>query len=59
MHPTLGPGRYVGNPIHLSGARRGSLRPPPLLGEHTDEVLRERLALAPGAIDELRRAGVI
>jgi crotonobetainyl-CoA:carnitine CoA-transferase CaiB-like acyl-CoA transferase len=59
MHPTLGPGRYVGSPIHLSGARRGSLRPPPLLGEHTDEVLRERLALAPVAIDELRRAGVI
>jgi CoA:oxalate CoA-transferase len=58
-HPTLGAGRYVGSPIHLSGARRGSLRPPPLLGQHTEEVLRERFGLMPAAIDELRRDGVI
>jgi len=58
-HPTLGAGRYVGSPIHLSGAHRGSLRPPPLLGQHTDEVLRECLGLTPAAIDELRRDSVI
>lgn len=40
-HPKLGRGRYVGSPIHLDGAGRGSRRPPPLLGEHTDEVLGE------------------
>lgn len=34
-------------------------RPPPLLGEHTDEVLREKLALTPEKIDSLRASGVI
>ncbi len=34
-------------------------RPPPLLGEHTDEVLREKLALTPEKIDSLRESGVI
>ena len=43
--PRSGRGRYVGSPIHLTGAGRGSTRPPPLLGQHTDEVLRERLGL--------------
>ncbi len=35
------------------------LRPPPLLGEHTDEVLRGKLALTPEKIDSLRENGVI
>ncbi len=34
-------------------------RPPPLLGEHTDEVLREKLALTPEKIDSLHESGVI
>jgi formyl-CoA transferase len=58
-HPTLGPGRYVGSPIHLDGADRGDRRPPPLLGEHTAEVLAERLAIAGDELDALRRAGVV
>jgi formyl-CoA transferase/CoA:oxalate CoA-transferase len=58
-HPTLGRGRYVGSPIHLEGAGRGSRRPPPRLGEHTGEVLAERLGLAPEEIEELRRQNVV
>lgn len=58
-HPTLGPGRYVGSPIHLDGADRGDRRPPPLLGEHTDDILRERLGLDATAITALRQSGVI
>ncbi len=34
-------------------------RPPPLLGEHTAEVLQEKLALTPEKIDSLRESGVI
>ena len=34
-------------------------RAPPLLGEHSDEVLREKLALTPEKIDSLRESGVI
>jgi glutaryl-CoA transferase len=58
-HPSLGFGKYVGSPIHLDDAGRGSTRPPPLLGEHTDEVLRERLGLAPEEVTGLRRDGVV
>jgi crotonobetainyl-CoA:carnitine CoA-transferase CaiB-like acyl-CoA transferase len=57
-HPRAGPGRYVGSPIHLDGASRGSLRPPPLLGEHTEAVLGE-LGLGPAEVAALRRDGVV
>ena len=58
-HPKLGAGRYLGSPIHLSDAGRGSRRPPPLLGQHTQEVLAERVGLSPSEIEELRRQGVV
>jgi len=58
-HPALGRGRYVGSPVRLSGASRGSLRPPPLLGQHTTEVLGERLGLSPGEVEALRHDGVV
>jgi formyl-CoA transferase/CoA:oxalate CoA-transferase len=57
-HPRLGRGRYVGSPIRLDGAGRGSLRPPPLLGQHTDEVLGE-IGLSSDEIAALRREGVL
>ncbi len=58
-HPRLGHGRYVGSPLHLDGTTRSSRRPPPGLGEHTEEVLGERLGLAPSAVAELRGRGVV
>jgi formyl-CoA transferase len=58
-HATIGSGRYVGSPIHLDGAGRGSTLPPPLLGQHTDEVLRERLGLKAEEVAVLRRDGVV
>jgi crotonobetainyl-CoA:carnitine CoA-transferase CaiB-like acyl-CoA transferase len=58
-HPRVGRARYVGSPIHLEGAGRGSLRPPPLLGEHTEAVLGERLGLGKEAVEALRRDGVV
>jgi crotonobetainyl-CoA:carnitine CoA-transferase CaiB-like acyl-CoA transferase len=58
QHPRLGRGRYVGSPIHLDGAGRGSLLPPPLLGQHTDQVLGE-LGLGTAEIESLRRDGVV
>jgi formyl-CoA transferase/CoA:oxalate CoA-transferase len=58
VHPRLGRGRFVGNPIHLDGAARGSPRPPPLLGQHTDEVLGE-LGLGAEEVGALRRDGVV
>lgn len=41
-HPRLGRLRVMGNPIRLGGAIGGSVRThPPLLGEHSREVLRD------------------
>jgi len=46
-------------PIRMSGSSPNYERPPPLLGEHTDEVLREIAGLDAAGIAELRASGVI
>ena len=58
-HPTAGRGRYVGSPIRLDGASRGSRLPPPLLGQHTAEVLGDRLGLSSRELADLQRDGVV
>jgi crotonobetainyl-CoA:carnitine CoA-transferase CaiB-like acyl-CoA transferase len=58
-HPRLGRERYVGSPIHLDGTTRSSRRPPPSLGEHTDELLAARLGLSAADLGGLRSRGVI
>ncbi|HVS30856.1 MAG TPA: CoA transferase [Thermoanaerobaculia bacterium] len=40
-HPLAGEIAVVGNPLRFSGRRFPVRRPPPLLGEHTEAVLRE------------------
>ena len=40
-HPTLGRVDQVGIPFELAGTPATIRLPPPLLGEHTDEILRE------------------
>lgn len=43
-HPLAGEVPLVANPIRLSGSPVSYHRPPPLLGQHTDEVLAQWLA---------------
>jgi crotonobetainyl-CoA:carnitine CoA-transferase CaiB-like acyl-CoA transferase len=58
-HPELGPLRQVGSPIGLEAMRGGSIRSaPPLLGQHSVEILRE-YGYAPAAIDSLLAEGVV
>jgi crotonobetainyl-CoA:carnitine CoA-transferase CaiB-like acyl-CoA transferase len=58
-HPLAGRVPLVGNPIKLSATPAAYERAPPLLGEHTDEILRERLDLGDDAIARLRAEGVV
>ena len=58
-HPRAGKGRYVASPIHMDGAQRASALPPPLLGQHTAEVLMERLKMTAADVDALRADGVV
>ena len=58
-HPSAGSVPQVGTPIQFSVTPAEYGRPPPLLGEHTAEVLRERLALDPATIAALAARGVI
>ena len=49
----------LGAPFTLSGTPATVRRPPPTLGQHTDEVLRDELEMTEGHIAELRAHGVI
>ena len=55
-HPERGTFLNVGCPIKLSDSPP-EVRPSPLLGEHTDELLGEILGYDQGRIDEARAAG--
>jgi crotonobetainyl-CoA:carnitine CoA-transferase CaiB-like acyl-CoA transferase len=57
-HPLIESLRVVGSPLRADGVRPAVRRPPPLLGEHTDEVLGE-LGFSEAAVDDLRTRGVV
>jgi crotonobetainyl-CoA:carnitine CoA-transferase CaiB-like acyl-CoA transferase len=59
-HPRTGSGRYPRPPFApLDGQRAWLMRPPPTLGEHNDEVLRDMCGLTDQELARLASAGVI
>ena len=59
QHPKLHDLQLVASPMKLSKTPVRKDLPPPLLGEHTDEVLSQLLALDASALDQLKREKII
>jgi crotonobetainyl-CoA:carnitine CoA-transferase CaiB-like acyl-CoA transferase len=59
QHPLQPELRLVSSPMKLSATPVRTDLPPPLLGQHTDEVLRELLHCADDRLSELRNGKVI
>ncbi len=60
-HPATGaaPVKLIANPIKLSATPPTYRQPPPMLGQHTEEILKESLGLAADEIAKLREDGTV
>lgn len=58
-HPTAGELKMVGIPLRMNGTPPSIRRPPPLLGQHTEEVLGGELGFSAERIAQLRAEKVI
>ena len=59
QHSTLGLIKQVGNPIRMDNLQGESIRrPPPVLGEHTNEILME-MGWSASSVEELLNRGVV
>jgi len=59
QQPGIGEYLMPGQPLDFSAFAREDVRPAPLLGEHTDEVLNEILGLDSSAIGKLHDQGIV
>jgi len=58
-HPRAGRIRMIRSPLNFSRTPVAIIRHPPILGEHTQEVLVDLLGYEPEAIDQLRAQEII
>jgi crotonobetainyl-CoA:carnitine CoA-transferase CaiB-like acyl-CoA transferase len=58
-HPTLGKIPIVNRAIQFPGSQQPAPSAPPVLGQHTDEVLKDILGLDAARIEELRASKVV
>jgi 2-methylfumaryl-CoA isomerase len=57
--PGIGEFLVSGQPLSFGATPREALRPAPLLGQHTDEVLSEVLGLSDGQIGRLHDSKIV
>lgn len=57
-HPACGPIKVISPPVKYSNAEPSIRSPPPLLGEHTEELLKV-IGLDDVRIGELKKKGVV
>ncbi|OPZ66378.1 MAG: Succinyl-CoA:(R)-benzylsuccinate CoA-transferase subunit BbsF [Verrucomicrobia bacterium ADurb.Bin474] len=58
-HPKAGKIKLVGIPVKYSDSKATIRLPPPVLGEHTREILSEILGYDDQQFEDLKSAGVI
>ena len=58
-HPSAGRVPLVASPLRIPTSPTQVFRAPPLLGQHTDEILRGFLGCTPEQVEAWRKAGVI
>lgn len=58
-HPLAGSLKMIANPLRFSETPLERYEPPPLLGEHTGEVLRDLAGVSDEELARLREAGVV
>ena len=58
-HPACGPLKLVNTPVKYSHSRPSIRTPPPMLGEHTDQILRDIIGMSEADIETLKREGVV
>jgi crotonobetainyl-CoA:carnitine CoA-transferase CaiB-like acyl-CoA transferase len=58
-HPTAGSIDLIANPIRLAADSAPTYTAPPMLGEHTDEILTRLLGKSPAEVTALRENGAI
>lgn len=58
-HPTCGQMKLVNTPVKYSYSEPSIRTPPPLLGQHTDEILKDILGMDATEIEKLKAEGVV
>jgi crotonobetainyl-CoA:carnitine CoA-transferase CaiB-like acyl-CoA transferase len=58
-HPSIGEISLLASPLRLTATPPEYRAPPPLLGQHTREILRDVLGIADDEINRLIEAGIV
>jgi crotonobetainyl-CoA:carnitine CoA-transferase CaiB-like acyl-CoA transferase len=59
QHPTIGALPLVGSPLKMGGTPVSYRLPPPLMGEHTKDILQDVLGFSTEKVTKLRESGCV